>query len=645
MGGGVNFVSGRWIHGVAALVVSTLMLPCVAMAQDEAKEPAPVAEGEPEIRPEDLIYFHPRLVKGQRAVYRVKTHDVQKENGVDVRKPRSWSGLAEVEVLETEPHFVVAYRTDALSAEIFGENTNAITKQFVEQLRAVPPVEIVFTHEGEMLGMRNWDAVRKPALEVSRMMMRSLGKNRPEEMTATVNNFIEQMYSEDGLGMQMIAGEARTCFAGLGHWVERGKPTEEATTFANPMGGDPLPGMLKMWDLPQDEGSNLVTIEYRSKLDQEAAGKMVADLLRKMTGKEPPEGGVLINSEEDMTFTYDQSLGWMQRTVWERRMWAEKSERTQYREFVLETPPEVMEEAAPAEWGDAIVLAPKFEKGQRAVYETSLSIQFWDDSGALVRDDQVEKVRLEMQVLETEPNYVLAISPRFLNASTVLTDDAKLKKVIDADVRELEGKLGAVEVVIAPDGEFLEVRNLDKVCSEVSSAFVGLINQKKDVLKPEMLARATENFTELMKPDLDCEPFVSSAFEDCIDGWGHGAYRNRDAAEPTTFTLPVLAEDVPAMHTVKSLERDPNAKVEIVERMIATDDEEARKIAHKWAVDVGLRKAEDPADDVHCQEVATFSYDKATGWLTKVTCERSYQLLKTKRVEKQTFVLVEGPTK
>jgi hypothetical protein len=642
---GAKSVSAMLMRGVRALAASVLLLPCLAVAQDGVKEAEPAVESEEEIDPAKLIYLQPRLVKGQRAVYRVTTKDVQRDGGADVRKPRSWSGRAEVEVLETEPHFVVAYRTDALTAELFGDRASAITRRFAEQLRAIPPVEIEFSREGEMLGMRNWDAVRGPAHEMSRTVLKGLGREMPAEQLARLENFIEQMYSENGLGEQLLAGEARTCFIGLGHWVERGKPTEEAMSFANPMGGDPLPGTFKMWDLPQDEGSNLVTIEYRSKLDKDAAGKMMVDLIRKTTGKEPPPGGVLINSEEDMTFTYDQSLGWMQRTVWERRMWAEKSERIQYREFVLETPPEVMEESVPAEWGDAIVLAPKFEKGQRAVYETSLSIQFWDDSGALVRNDQVEKVRLEMRVLETEPNYVLAISPRFLNASTVLTDDAKLKKVIDAEVRELEGKLGAVEVVIAPDGEFLEVRNLDKVCTEVSGAFVELINRKKDVLKPEMIVRATENFSELMKPDLDCEPFVSSAFEDCIDGWGHGAYRNRDAAEPTTFTLPVLLEDVPAMHTVKSLERDSSAGVEIVERMIATDDEEAKKIAHKWAVEVGLRKAEDPVDDLHCKEVATFSYDKATGWLTKVTCERSYQLLKTKRVEKQEFVLVEGPTK
>lgn len=644
MGGGAKSVSDMLMRGVRALAVSVLLLPCTALAQGGAKEAEAAAESEPEIDPANLIYLQPRLVKGQRAVYRVTTLDVQRDGGADVRKPRSWTGRAEVEVLETEPHFVVAYRTDALTAELFGDRASAITRRFAEQLRAIPPVEIVFSHEGEMLGMRNWDAVRGPAHEMSRTVLKGLGREMPAEQLARLENFIEQMYSENGLGEQMLAGEARTCFIGLGHWVERGKPTEDVTTFDNPAGGDPVPGTMRMWDLPQGEGDTLVTLEYRSKIDKEAAGAMMMDLMEKMTGKRPPEP-MVFNIEEDMTFTYDQSLGWMHRTVWERRAWAEKSERVQRREFVLETPPEVTEEAAPAEWGDAIVLAPKFEQGQRAVYETSLSIQFWDDSGALIRDDQVEKVRFEMKVLETKPNYVLAISPRFLNASTVLTDDAKLKKVIDADVRELESKLGAVEVVIAPDGEFLEVRNLDKVCSEVSSAFLALINQKKDVLRPEMIARATENFSELMKPDLDCEPFVSSAFEDCIDGWGHGAYRNRDAAEPTTFTLPVLAEDVPAMHTVKSLERDPAAGVEIVERMIATDDEEAKKIAHKWAVDVGLRKAEDAVDDLHCQEVATFSYDKATGWLTKVTCERSYQLLKTKRVEKQTFVLVEGPTK
>ncbi|MCG3124448.1 MAG: hypothetical protein GIKADHBN_02911 [Phycisphaerales bacterium] len=325
----------------AATAPASIVPAARVLSQPEEAQPTDV---EPE-----MVVLEPRLKKGQRAVYSVTRSDVKSKATRAPKPVKGRESRAEIVVIETEPNYVLSYSVDLpLLDEIElpkDADAAATTQKLLEEVRKMPPVEVEFTHEGELVGMRNWDAVRGPALKASQAVLEVMKKSMPEEQFEFVARWVENSYAPDGMGQQMLIGDAWTCFMGYGYAVPVQGQREEEIEFDNPLGGDPLPGRMTLRVRPKGAEKDVTTVEYKSRVDPAAAGKAMKESMERLTGRDPDGQELILDMEESATYVYDGSTGWLRRTEWERRVISGPSKRVQKRTYVLVQGPDLPEQA------------------------------------------------------------------------------------------------------------------------------------------------------------------------------------------------------------------------------------------------------------------------------------------------------------
>jgi hypothetical protein len=172
--------------------------------------------------------------------------------------------------------------------------------------------------EGTLVGVQNWQEVKKRATDAITIMTAQLEKSgSPPAQIKAIRAQTLSLFSTEQKILMPSTREAQMFMQPLGIVYDAAKPIEYDDLLPNPFGGEPFPCHSVFALESYDAASKLATISWKQSMDEKETTRIMQASLKKLAaaaGKPAPDGDVLPTMiiTDSALFQVNAASGWPQ---------------------------------------------------------------------------------------------------------------------------------------------------------------------------------------------------------------------------------------------------------------------------------------------------------------------------------------------
>jgi hypothetical protein len=285
---------------VLLLFVGLVLLPeWIALARDD--------DGE--------VAILPRWKQGEKLRFEMVKTRVKSRAGKEVETVTART-LVDIEVSEAgKDGYVVRWTYGETRLDNPEQNLSPIVRSMSNLLKGIH-LDIEIDADGNMTGLRNWQAVRKLADKIATTLLDEVkGGGLDDAARDRLGKQLRAMLSTKEKIEQLCFREAQVFFLPVGHSFRPGKPLELDDELPNPLGGEAIPTKTVFALKSHEKATGRVAVTWKQSADPNVTARVMEKTLRdlaKQTGAPVPNGEMLkaMQIEDSAEYTLDRVSGW-----------------------------------------------------------------------------------------------------------------------------------------------------------------------------------------------------------------------------------------------------------------------------------------------------------------------------------------------